>query len=322
MLLKNHDEPIELWQLEALSRRLPSNHKVKERIERDVKIKRAGLRGEKEVDYPLRFLDKKKYNIIHDLRIKDQNGFFQIDTLILTPKYILILEVKNWYGTILFGENSQVTRISDSGHEEGFSNPPLQAKLQRFRLQRWLDLQGLSDLPVTFFVVISFPSTIIKSTPSHPIPKQVIHNNDLLFNIQALEQVYSVCKTDRIDIQLIGDRLIKAHTPSNLDVLTKYGIKSNELIRGVFCPQCHAVPLIRRNQSWYCQSCLLQSDNAHIPAFNDYYLLICTHISNRQARDFLRIDSPYVTKRLFQKAGFTHTGATKDRIYYLTMSME
>src|SRR5690625_1966596 len=115
-----------------------------------------------------------------------------MDTLILCEKFILNLEVKNWSGTILFGENGQVTRTDDANKEEGFPNPTPQAKLQQHRLQNWLNNHGQSHIPIDFFVVISFPSTIIKSiSPENPIPEKVVHNNQLFFRVESLEPVYT-----------------------------------------------------------------------------------------------------------------------------------
>src|SRR5690625_1331963 len=154
-------------------------------------MRKSGVRGEKEIEYSLRFLNDREYLILHDLRLRDQNGFFQIDTLILCEKYLLILEVKNWSGTIVFWENGQVTRMDAEQKEEGFPNPIPQAKLQQRRLQNWLNNHGLINIPIDYFVVISFPSTIIKSSsPEHSIPKKVVHNHQLFFRIEALDKIY------------------------------------------------------------------------------------------------------------------------------------
>lgn len=317
MIVKHRDVSTDVFQLEALSRRLPCNHKMKKRIETDLRRKLTGLRGEKEVDYPLGFLEEDAYYILHDLRLPDQNGYFQIDTLIISRKYILILEVKNWYGTVLFGENGQVTRVGDDGVEEGFSNPISQSKIQQFRMRKWLESHSFYGLPVTYLVVMSFPSTLIKSASSLPIPTTVIHNNKLMFKILELDKEYTIDKQTISEIKVLANRMIAAHTPSIINVLSKYSVGKDELIRGVFCTMCYAIPMIRGSQKWHCLSCSHKCTDAHLSAYNDYLLLLGLTISNRETREFLCLDSPYVTKRLLQKAGFTHTGVTKDRVYQL-----
>jgi len=229
------------------------------------------------------------------------------------------LEVKNWSGTIVFGENGQVTRIDAEQKEEGFPKPIPQAKLQQRRLQNWLNNHGLINIPIDYFVVISFPSTIIKSSsPEHSIPEKIVHNHQLFFRIEALDKIYPV-KVARID-QLMkqAERLMKAHMPKSIHILEKYSISIRELIKGVFCPECGAVPMTRKiRKRWYCAKCSNQSVNAHLPALHDYKLLISNMISNREARAFLQLRSPEVAKKILQRAGFDAVGTTSNRVYIM-----
>lgn len=318
MIVKKRGTPMELYRLEALDRRLHPQHRMKEKVLADLIKKRAGIRGEREVDYPLKFLSEQDHLILHNLRLPDQNGFFQIDTLILSEMYILILEVKNWYGTIIFGENGQVTRVGDDGIEEGFPNPIPQAKLQQHRLQNWLHSYGISNFPVDFYVVISFPSTIIKSESSKfPIPVRVIHNSQLFFEIQKMDRNYQVSIVKMNQLMELAQQLKKAHTSSLGNIMDKYGIATEELIRGVFCPNCSAVPMIRDRRKWLCNKCNYSLIDAHLFALNDYQLLIGKRITNRGARDFLEIASPDVAKKLLQREGFSAIGKTSSRYYQL-----
>jgi len=322
MIIKKRGRPIELYRLESLYRRIPPHHAMKEKVFSDFKKARTGIRGEKEIDFSLKFLDEQDYLILQHLRLPDQNGAFQIDHLILTRKYILILEVKNWYGTVIFGENGQVTRIGDNGIEEGFPNPIPQAKLQQHRLQKWLNSNGLTNIPIHFFVVISFPSTIIKSaSDEHLIPAQVIHNNQLFFEIPKLDKMYQNSTLRSSELLELGRELKAAHTPSTQNLSDKYGIELGELMKGIFCPNCNTVPMFRRKQKWYCRACQHTSSEAHFSALNDYQWLVGDYITNREAREFLRVDSPDVTKRLLQMAGYVSSGNTSNRKYMLEVKL-
>lgn len=315
-IVKEREISLELEQLSCLLKRLPEHHLLAEEIKKDRRIIRSSLKGEREVAYSLKFLNEDDFLILHNLRIGDENGYFQIDFLLLHKNFMLILEVKNWYGTVFFGENNQVTRVGDDGIEEGFPNPIPQVKLQRFRLKKWLHAYGLSNIPVDYYVVISFPSTIIKAVDAnHPTPEKVIHNSDLFFRIQSLEEMYQVPFATMNQLKQLAASLIRAHTPPVKNILNKYHIAKNELIKGVVCPQCSAIPMIRRKQSWYCQKCKCFSANAHFQALNDYKLLIDNYISNQEAREFLMIDSPYVAKRILQAGKYDYTGTTKNRVY-------
>src|SRR5690606_32404120 len=186
MILKDREISMILKKLFALDGRMYNDHIEGDRVHNDLQKKLAERRGEEAVDFYLQFLDQKLFHFLLSIRIPDEQGFFQIDTLTLSPYFILIIEIQNWRATILFGENGQVIRVREDGTEEGFQNPIPQVYLQRHRLQKWLQLKGINNIPIYFMVVISFPSTIIKSITQQQIPKEVIHSNQLSFKINAL----------------------------------------------------------------------------------------------------------------------------------------
>ena len=318
MIMKSHDKLIEVLEMEAINRRLSIYHPKKEKVEGDYKKKIAEVKGEKEVDYPIGYLDHEQYIILHNLRLSDENGFFQIDTLILTGKFILILEVKNWQGTIVFGENGQVTRIL-KGEEEGFPNPVPQAKMQRYRLQRWLRKHSTYVFEIKYFVVISYPSTIIKSSFQRiSIPQSVIHNNELFFKIQELEKSYNASIIKMEKLIKLAKKLIDSNTPPTRNILEKFNLSIGDLIKEVYCPNCTAVPMIRKRGKWHCLTCNYLSVDAHIQALNDYKLIVGEEISNSELRNFLQLDSSVVAKKLLQKENFKAIGKTNKRKYLIT----
>lgn len=105
--VKPRDNPTHLLRMEALSRRLILNHKHKQVVDHLARSLRAGYNGEKSLDFTLGFLPKDQFHILHNVRIKDEHGYFQIDTLIASPHFALIIEVKNIYGSIIFDNMDQ-----------------------------------------------------------------------------------------------------------------------------------------------------------------------------------------------------------------------
>lgn len=105
MIVKERKPPITLLKLEVLLRRLPKEHSIRSTVESDFMKIKSGYVGEKKVDYYLNFLPKKEYSIFHNIRLKSEDHFFQIDTLIITSKYILLLEIKNMLGNLMFDRN-------------------------------------------------------------------------------------------------------------------------------------------------------------------------------------------------------------------------
>lgn len=316
MIIKQRELSKVLEKLRSLNQRLSDNHPEKIRVHSDLQKKLAEERGEKAIDFFLQFLDQELFHFLHTIRIPDGQGFFQIDTLILSPFFILIIEVKNWRGTILFGGNGQVTRIREDGREEGFPNPVPQANLQRYRLQKWLLQSGFNNIPIHTMVVISFPSTIIKSTNQQAIPKEVIHNNQLMFKINTLahkrKQVISVDV-----LHQIADEMMAAHTPEDKNILETYGVQPAELIKGVICDNCSFSSMIWQLSKMYCPKCEFISEDSYLTAINDYSLLLNREAKNSELRDFLQIDSPHIVKRLMHREGFAFIGNTNGRKYLL-----
>lgn len=319
-IIKERDKHEEIMRLDALYRRIPVHHPEKENMLADIKKKQSEVSGEKQVDYPLGFLDKQKYMILHNLRLPDDNGFFQMDTLMLAVYLNLIIEVKNWQGTVIFGENGQVTRRAPDGRDEGFDNPVTQVRTQVHRLQRWFQKNNFAVMPFEYAVVISHPKTIITTSSSNvTIPHEVIHNNELFFRIQALEGMYKKKSLSMEQLYKMANILKAAHVPPRMHLLEKYHIQPGDLMNAVVCPQCGSLPMIRSRQQWFCPKCGVYSDAAHFSALNDYQLIIGDKITNREARSFLRIQSRDVMKRLMKKGGYQLIGSKKGSSYELKL---
>lgn len=317
MILKERDKLTILSQLQVLARRLKQNDPLNETIQAEIRKRQRQVKGEKEVEFPLKFISEKEYFILHDLRIEDKAGFFQIDTLIISRRFLLILEIKNWYGTVIFNPNGQVLRIGDEGKEEGFPNPVYQSKLQQHRLNNWLQQNGFKEIPIEYLIIISFPSTIIKSTPPNTIPSEVIYNNELLYRIQDLENQYKLLKVSMKELRIIANHLISSHVQPENNILELFNLTKNTILKGVICPKCSYLSMIRRKYKWYCEQCNLYSVDAHLRALSEYKLLVGNTITNSEARDFLQVESPYVVKRLLKMGGYPFKGNTSNRVYYL-----
>jgi uncharacterized Zn finger protein (UPF0148 family) len=109
--------------------------------------------------------------------------------------------------------------------------------------------------------------------------------------------------------------LIAGHTPSEVDLLKKYKISADELLRGVQCPECKFLPMERQYGNWYCPSCFAVCKNAHDKAIEDYLMLVKPKITNRECREFLGVESKDLSTSLLQKAGLVRKGSFRDSVY-------
>jgi hypothetical protein len=257
MIKKRRKIPLRLRMEEALLHRLPPNHEKWAEIRRNFKKGQAGYKGEIELDFHLGYLDDDNFHIFQDLRIPiEEEHIFQMDTLILTPQFALIIESKNIYGTLYFEPNSkQVIRTFD-GIREGFADPLQQVKRQEKMFKRWMAKHMLKPCPTYSLVAIGYPSTIVQTSPdNHHIFHRLLHAEHILDKIDELVDASPTQYLTTYQIKKITQLLLDQHTPPSFDALTHYSIKPNELILGVPCPHCSMQTMQRIFGKWLCPQC-------------------------------------------------------------------
>lgn len=317
MIVKERKIPLHIKKIEAILRRIDSKHSKHSTLEEERGKRLAGYRGEQSLDYYFSQLPKKDFHILHDVRIpRFESHFFQLDTLILTTRFLLQIEVKNISGALFFDQTfNQLIRTFDE-KEQAFPDPLLQVKRQQQHVQSWLAENQFPAMPIFPLIVISHPSTIIKSAP-----EKVIHAAALPDKINQLERKYQKEIVQLKDLKRMSRLLIKQHTPLNPDLLKTYHIKEKEIKAGVHCPKCSFLPLKKSKKGWYCPACEAYDKSAHIEALKDYAYLIETTITNQQAREFLQVTSPYVVSRLLASLNLEYTGNLKGRKYKLPLDL-
>ncbi|MGG3940255.1 nuclease-related domain-containing protein [Peribacillus psychrosaccharolyticus] len=94
MFIKPIKPPLSIQVLEALVRRLSPKHPRIDEIKEELRITKAGYRGEQSLDYFLGALSSKKYTIFHDLRLpytpNTEPYYFQIDILLVCSTHLLM----------------------------------------------------------------------------------------------------------------------------------------------------------------------------------------------------------------------------------------
>jgi hypothetical protein len=151
-----------------------------------------------------------------------------MDILLISPKRVILLEIKNISGIVVFGDPSnQLIRIKDD-LEKGFENPITQMRRQRFQLSKWLSKNNFRLPPIKCFVIVSNPSTIIKSASRDSnLFQAVCHTNQLLSKLESLERSSSgqPLLENKI-IKRMGRQLQMQHTLHIPDILVGYGLSA------------------------------------------------------------------------------------------------
>ncbi|WP_246141107.1 hypothetical protein [Bacillus marasmi] len=134
--------------------------------------------------------------------------------------------------------------------------------------------------------------------------------------IIQLERMYQQVQLTPKQLQKLKHTLLKKHTPAPPSILKKHGISIVELLLGVRCPNCGQYHLIRIARKWYCDKCLTYSKVAHQEGIRDYLLIISETITNKECREFLKIECPNLAKRILTRMNLPTTGANKNRLYH------
>ncbi|MBH0230846.1 nuclease-related domain-containing protein [Halobacillus yeomjeoni] len=309
MIRKDLIFPLRIEQLQAMERRLPCSHTHLPAVKEKLAIELAGYKGENALRHPLSFLPD-QFSIYYDLRLFDGTHYFQNDALILTSRWILLIEAKYFAGE-LFYENNQVRREWND-EVQGFNDPLIQVKRHKRQLEKWLINQNLPHLPIHCLVANSHPHCVIHS--DHP---EVIRTYNLPENIEIIERLHE--ERTHQDIHELSQALLDHHQSFSYDYAAHFQIGERDVMTGVHCQDCGTLGMTRLYGGWYCGKCKNKSKNAHIHSLRDYALLLGKKITNAQARRYLQLSSPSTTKRILQSSVSRRVGMRKSSVYELDL---
>lgn len=300
-------------QLEVLTPRISPLDPLYTLLTENLRREQSGYNGEQSLDYYYRQLVKQPL-FLHGLRIKDKEGsdFFQIDTLMLFSNFMLIVEVKNYTGSLLYQvETGLLTRKRENGELDRFDDPCAQVEMQRSRLQRYLDRP---EIPIYTVVVFANPNCMLQINGTQP---NFLLRERLPQHITQLLANHSNVITNQAETLQLANQLKDSHQPSNVTVFEKYRIHRKAIRNGVWCTSCKRAFMIRKQRSWHCLSCFHKDSDASIRALQEYKIIFGNEITNQLAREFLNLESRKTATRLLQRANFKVIGKNKGVKYIL-----
>ncbi|MEH7417391.1 nuclease-related domain-containing protein [Neobacillus drentensis] len=308
-------KPITLQQAEAAQRRLPSNHSMMAEVELKIRILASGYKGEKTLNYFLGLLPEKNYHIFHGLRLPVRNSFFQMDAHLLSPKLIILLESKNYSGTLTL-ERHQITQEINN-IKMVYDNPISQVNRHKILLQYFFQKYQIPPIPIETVVVFTNSSSEIKIAQGyHEAEKKICKASNLLKKIEELEKYYNKERVDQKTIGKIKRLLLSKHTPYRSDFLGSLGINKSDILPGVCCSNCLYMPMEYKKNKWICPVCLKISKEGIHEAINDFFLLINTTITNLELREFLQLPTRRSSSYQLELLNLPSTGTKKGRVYH------
>ncbi|CRK81385.1 nuclease-related domain-containing protein [Neobacillus massiliamazoniensis] len=317
MILKDLTPPDRLILTERLERRLIIGHHKHSEVERSLAKRRAGYWGEITLNKFLKELPQSKYHIFHDLQLQIEGVHFQIDALLLTKYYILIIEAKNIIGPLTFDSIFKQLIRNQDGKEEIFEDPRVQAKYHQILLNRWLRYHGFNLLPVEHLVFFSSHHSYLKTKPSDTSDfSKVCKAREIFLKINDFENEYRRKKIDQQAADDLGNFIISQHTPKTINILEEFHLTTKNIRTGTCCPNCSFTPMIYVRGIWSCPSCKQKSKDAHLEGIGDYLYLIKPTITNSEFREFFHLPNNNVPQKMLQSSNLNSSGKTKNRYYF------
>ncbi|OJH16805.1 hypothetical protein BLX88_21920 [Bacillus obstructivus] len=319
MIKKECKKSFRLLGLETIHRRISPSHQRRSMIEENLRREKAGYQGEKSLDYYLSFLSDRKYLIFHGIRLHNTNQYyFQMDILILSQSFFVIIEVKNFGGAITFDEELKQLIQEKDGEIKVYQDPLSQVLLQKRQFAKWLQIHKISSLPIFTFVVISNPYTLIHfKNPSNRL-HMVSNSIHLISKIEDIERINYRDVLTKKELQKLTKLLLRENESKKEDLLKQFQIHKDEIIKGVYCPNCFQLPMKRGHGKWYCKQCLQSSKHAHLFSLQDYILLLGTSLTHKQLSDFLQISSRTIATNIIKSLNLPFEGKGKGRVYDLS----
>jgi len=230
-------ENSQLTELTELAAKLKPGTK-KNYIERDITFIKQGIEGEKNVAFELRnsFLP---IICLHDIRLEYEDYVAQFDFIVISNKFICILETKKLNGDIEITSDGDFIRII-RGYDGrfikkvGMYSPISQNERHVNILKEILSKEKLIRLiPLKSLVVMANPKSILnKNKCPKTIQTNIYKYDQVITYLTGLQKD----KTNDIDMlekymYRISDFLIANNKPLQIDNYTKYGLSAEDFIK-------------------------------------------------------------------------------------------
>lgn len=275
--------------------------------------RRAGYNGECNVDRHISKLSPTKdVVVLQDINLQiNPNWFIQIDTLIITNKYILILEVKSYKGTLHFEDNpyALIQIVDDDSIVRRC--PQLQALGYVEGLKEWLGRQGFT-IPIYVNLVLGYPTAQVKTPPKLI---QLIQAEEVPLRVRDLNRKMSPVLSSE-EVHILKDLLRSANDPFLIFPLTTYyRIDSSKVRPGIICDKCGTLLSKHNHIYWFCRSCLVVSKDAPKKGIVDWLMIMQTTISNEECRTWLGLKDKYAASYLLRHSTLEKIGDNRARRY-------
>ena len=226
----------QLTDLEDLTKKIISNKK--KLIDKDIALLKYGIAGEQNVYYELKnsFVPMLCF---HDIRLEYNDYVAQFDFIVITTKYIYVLETKKLSGDIEVNSDGDFIRIFKTNNgkvikKEGMYSPFSQNERHVNILREILLKEGMvKTLPIKSAVVIANPKSIVKKEKAPKEISETIYKYDQLVNLLKRELNDDKNEKNMLEKYMyqISDFLVQNDKPITYDYMAKYSLTDEDFHR-------------------------------------------------------------------------------------------
>lgn len=301
MLLKERTESNELLVLRSLNTRMALDDKENYHY---LNLER-GYEGEIAFDALTDCLADDRY-LIHDLQLEVNGGYVQLDSVIVTPGIIHLIEVKNFQGDCYYDSD----KLFSVKTQREYKNPLTQLKRSATSLRQLLQIHKQNYTVDAHVVFINPEFTLYKAPMDQPLvlPTQVNRF------INKMKQTPSTLQAKD---QKLAQTLLSLHLVKNpYESLPHYTY--DQLQKGIYCKHCRSFMVYRESNVLVCKSCkdreVLRS--AIIRNTKEYRLLFPDDpITVQRISDWCDLDITTHTISRALNQHFIKCGVTSDSYY-------
>ncbi|WP_240793479.1 nuclease-related domain-containing protein [Psychrobacillus vulpis] len=283
----------------ALLKRLPDVHKDLHYLREEIRKMEAGSRGENRILKKLAEVRLPgQIKIFSDVRLELGDWKVQIDCLLVTDRCCIILESKNFSDDLFIDTDSEeFYKIDKKGEEISLPNPYFQL-MKHIRFIKAYFQKELPNWNVIGAVIMTAKSCRIRKKPIHYPFYQLESMNEKVIQMynQSNSPPLSSKQLQTIEQVILTEQFTFSYPP----LCEFYRISPTELIAGVECPYCGVLGMKRNGKTWTCPSCKKNARDAHIQTVQEYFWLIKNEITNKEFRDFCKLDSIYSASRMLK----------------------
>lgn len=227
----------QLEDLMQISNKINDGRK-KDMILRDIAFLKKGIEGEDKVCFELKnsFLP---ILCLHDIRLEYKDYIAQYDFIVISSKFICVLETKSLNGNIEIDPNGNFIRIilDKSGREirrEGIYSPIVQNERHLNILKEILKENNLlNEMLYLSYIVMANPKSIIHKEKCSPEISNLVIKHDQIINTLTHHQNNSMFHKLEKYLTDISDWLKNNHKPLEIDYHAKYKLTASDFINTI-----------------------------------------------------------------------------------------